>query len=60
MGTKFNCHFGYIELPSQILSIEMFEEFIICECEDGEYIVTKHDSDCNIGIKKFNMKTNDR
>ena len=41
MGTKFKCHLGEFELPSQILEIGIFEEFIQCECEDGWYHINK-------------------
>lgn len=53
MGTKFRCHWGWIELPSQILSIEMFDELIICECERGTYTVQPQDGNTHFFIEKI-------
>lgn len=55
MGTKFKCHLGEYELPSQILEIGIFEEFIQCECVDGWYQVNKN-SNGSINIHKINDK----
>jgi len=42
MGTKINCHLGMFELPSQILEVGIFDDFIQCKCEDGMYRINKN------------------
>ena len=39
MGKTFNSHFGYIELPSDILEIGIFDNHIEFDCVDGVYHV---------------------
>ncbi len=41
MGKVFNSHFGYIELPSEILEVGIFDQFIEFDCSDGVYRVHK-------------------
>lgn len=41
MGKTFNSHFGYVELPSEILQVGIFDQHLEFECEDGVYHFTK-------------------
>lgn len=41
IGTKFKCHFGNFDLPSPILQVGIFDDYLEFECEDGYYRVTK-------------------
>ena len=50
MGLELNTHFGHACLPSQILEVKIFEEYIEFECEDGIYRGFR-DSDCLCIIK---------
>lgn len=41
MGKTFNCHLGCVEMPSQILEIAIGDDYIICTCLDGTYMLKK-------------------
>ena len=55
MGKKIKCHLGSFELPSEILEIGIFEEFIQCECIDGLYHINKYPNG-SINIHKVKEK----
>lgn len=39
MGKTFNSHFGFVELPSDIFQVGIFEYHLEFECRDGVYNV---------------------
>ncbi len=39
MGKRFNSHFGYIEMPSEILEVGFFDDHLEVDCVDGIYHV---------------------
>jgi len=41
MGKVFNSHFGYVELPSEILEVGIFDSHLEFNCVDGVYHVCK-------------------
>lgn len=41
MGKVFNSHFGYIELPSEILQVGIFDNHLEFDCVDSVYHVSK-------------------
>lgn len=43
MGKSFNCQFGSVELPTEIMEIGMYEDFVEFECVDGIYRAYKQD-----------------
>ena len=43
MGNRFSSHFGYVDLPSEILEVGIFDEFIEFDCMDGIYRVYRCD-----------------
>lgn len=55
MGNSIKCHLGCFELPSEILEIGIFAEFIQCECVDGIYHVNKYPNG-SINIHKIKCK----
>jgi hypothetical protein len=57
MGKNFNSHFGYIELPSEILEVGLFDTHIEFDCVDGVYHVYKCDKPFPLRIKKIFDKT---
>lgn len=56
MGKRFNSHFGYMELPSEILEVGIFDDFIEFDCVDGVYRAYKHEKPTPITIKKVFSK----
>ncbi len=57
MGKSFNSHFGFIELPSEILQVGIYEEFIEFDCVDGVYRCNKEGSSEVLKIKKVHCKS---
>ena len=45
MGKEFNCHRGHFDLPSEILEVRIFDDYLEFECEDGVYKACFHEND---------------
>lgn len=56
MGKTFNSHFGYFDLPSEILQVGIYEDFIEFDCVDGVYRCNIKDNSKSIRIKKVHCK----
>lgn len=41
MGKSFNSHFGFVELPSDIIQVGLYDSQLEFDCVDGVYHVTK-------------------
>ena len=41
MGREINCHHGHFDLPSDIFGVELGEDHITFDCEDGIYTATR-------------------
>jgi len=58
MGKTINTHFGFIELPSSILQVSIFEDFMHIECEDGIYEISReYNPEVDVTIKKVFSKS---
>jgi len=55
MGKTFNCQLGYFELPSEIYEIQIHDDIIYFQCEDGFYEGTC-EGDSKIKIRKVKNK----
>ncbi len=59
MGKKFNSHFGYVELPSEILEVGIFDNHMEFDCEDGVYHVYRNAPNPLKVVKVYDRKVKD-
>ena len=53
MGRSFNSHFGYVDLPSDILEVGIFDDHLEFYCSDGIYKATKDEDSNKITLIKI-------
>ncbi len=53
MCKTFNCNIGYFELPSEILGVGIYGNFIEFDCQDGMYKGGKDENGTLIVIKFY-------
>ncbi len=56
MGIKWNSHLGYVELPSQILEVEIGNDYLVFDCEDGIYQAYKSEEPSPMRVRKVKDK----